>query len=110
MDKVLDQIDDKISKMYGTIDSKLKHVSKSFDAKFDNYSSFLTSSQAKIDEQISKLEKDQQEALKEKVTQQEEDQSKDIAGAAAAVEKIQAFESQMRDELKQHDSKLERLS
>lgn len=44
MDKVLDSVDDKIGRMYGTIDQKLKHVSKSFDAKFDNYSAFMSQS------------------------------------------------------------------
>ena len=35
MDKVLDQVDEKIGRMYETIEQKLKHVSKSFAAKFD---------------------------------------------------------------------------
>ena len=55
MEKVLEALDDKIAKMYGTIDEKLKHVSKSVDAKFENYSSFLTESQATIAEQMAKF-------------------------------------------------------
>lgn len=34
------------------MEQKFKHVSKSFDSKFDNYSTVLTDSQNKINEQI----------------------------------------------------------
>ena len=66
IDKVLDQVDEKFTRLYETIELKLKHVSKSFDGKFDNYSTVLTESQRKIDEQIQEITAQNETAKKER--------------------------------------------
>ena len=50
MDDVLDQVDEKVDKMYQTIELKLKHVSKSFAAKFDWYEDAFKKSKNEIDQ------------------------------------------------------------
>lgn len=56
LDKVLDNVDDQIGKMYQTIESKLKHVSKSFDAKFDQYDMVMQASRHKIEQIVADFE------------------------------------------------------
>lgn len=52
---MLDDIDDKVDKMYGTIDLKLRHVSKSLDAKFEQYDVVIKSNQTKLNQQLLEL-------------------------------------------------------
>ena len=55
MDDVLDQVDDKIGKMYETIEQKLKHVSKSFAGKFDYYEDNFKESKNQIEAMFLKV-------------------------------------------------------
>ena len=55
MEKVLDDVDDKISRMYETIEAKLKHVSKSFAGKFDFYEESFNESKKEMTEMFLKV-------------------------------------------------------
>ena len=52
---MLDDIDDKVDKMYGAIDSKLRHVSKSLDAKFEQYDVVIKASQSNLKKELREL-------------------------------------------------------
>ena len=58
MEDVLDQVDEKIGKMYETIEMKLKHVSKSFAAKFDWYEDTFNESKNELKEMFLKVSND----------------------------------------------------
>ena len=69
MDSVLDQVDEKISKMYETIEQKLKHVSKSFAGKFDYYEDAFKESKNQIETMFLKAtEEHRSSALHENVS------------------------------------------
>ena len=68
MDDVLDQVDEKIGKMYETIEQKLKHVSKSFAGKFDYYEDNFKESKNQIEAMFLKVAEERSAAVQENVS------------------------------------------
>ena len=80
MDSVLDQVDDKVAQMYQTLELKLKHVSKSFAAKFDWYENSFKESKTEMEAMFLKASVGgDNESIKESVlAEQMEDLNRDI--------------------------------